>query len=379
MLLMAAAALISGCIAPSPPCDRPYSLVGGACCLDSEGDGICDQNAPTTAQPPVTSSTSAPATTSSSSSSTSSTIVATTSTAPPASPEPACHASSDCGAETNSSLGCDGGEVVGQKVKPFCYSPGTLQAECRLRVEKAVFDHCDGEYCFAGRCYPPTCNNRELDYNELDVDCGGACPSCDAVKSRTCVWDAQCGVDYYLEGYVCYNGDVIRQKRVFACLPNRTCMSSVTRVIFDSCMQGQTCVSGEDRCKAADRIIVRREQLGTCHDCKRNQDEDGTDCGGTCLPCAPEPKNETYDLSEEIDLANPLRVVPFRGFEFRFLRPSVEDTCTYGAVLRVRERNGSYAEVEVSRYRNGGMENMVAGFRNGNDTSARIWAYVAGD
>jgi hypothetical protein len=40
------AAIISGCVCLQTPCERPYSLVSGVCCLDVDGDGICDSDLP---------------------------------------------------------------------------------------------------------------------------------------------------------------------------------------------------------------------------------------------------------------------------------------------------------------------------------------------
>jgi len=38
----------SGCIQQGPVCNRPYIPVGGDCCLDENGDGICDRESPAT-------------------------------------------------------------------------------------------------------------------------------------------------------------------------------------------------------------------------------------------------------------------------------------------------------------------------------------------
>jgi len=43
----------------------------------------------------------------------------------------------------------------------------------------------------------------------------------------------------------------------------------------------------------------------------------------------------------------------------------------------VKKPSGKSAEAAVARYRNGGTESVVAGFRYANDTAAIIWAYVA--
>ncbi len=73
--LFLAALLLSGCLAQTPVCDRPYILVGSGCCLDEDADRICDRDKPvTTTQPPTTSTVMAE---------TSTTEAATSTTAPP--------------------------------------------------------------------------------------------------------------------------------------------------------------------------------------------------------------------------------------------------------------------------------------------------------
>ena len=371
--LLAAIAFL-GCLSPAPACERPYSAVDGVCCLDSGGDGVCDRIAAPTTQEPASSSTITSTSTTSPSTTTASRAEATATSTTVL--KPACAVSSDCGAEVNGSLGCDGNKVVGQVLTPICSFGGTASAKCAFKARDAVFEHCDGKICFAGGCYPGTCGNRVLDYNELDVDCGGSCPPCGAVKSRECVWDVQCGRDYYLDGFRCYNGDVVRYKAVFDCLENRTCTSETLREVYDFCRAGYTCVEGEKRCQFADRMVPVREQLGACNDCKQNQNETDVDCGGPCLPCAPQPPADDPYVIRELDLASKIREVYFKGHGFRYLGPVMDGTCTMGATLQVIRPDGTKTEVSATRYRNGGAANVVVGFISGDDASAKIWANV---
>ena len=46
--------ILSGCINPSPVCNKPYMQVGYDCCLDDNGDGICDSEKPITTTIPKT-------------------------------------------------------------------------------------------------------------------------------------------------------------------------------------------------------------------------------------------------------------------------------------------------------------------------------------
>jgi len=44
LLALALAALAAGCISQTQlACDTPYSIVEGRCCLDANGNGVCDE------------------------------------------------------------------------------------------------------------------------------------------------------------------------------------------------------------------------------------------------------------------------------------------------------------------------------------------------
>ncbi len=71
LVAVAALLLVSACV--EPICHEPYIPVGGRCCLDEDGDLICDSD-----KPPTTTSSTSTTTTSTSSTTTSTTTSSTT-------------------------------------------------------------------------------------------------------------------------------------------------------------------------------------------------------------------------------------------------------------------------------------------------------------
>lgn len=366
--------IASGCVAPAPVCDSPYILVGTGCCLDEDANRICDRDQPAastvppaTAPPstaPETSTTEEPTTTV-----TATTQPPSTSTLPTAAPA-ACNVNSDCGEDKVSSVYCEGSSVVEQIMKPMCISPGTPEARCeykgRLSVRRTL---CDG-YCLAGACYPSTCGNLAWDYNEEDVDCGGACIPCNSTIVKRCSYNADCGRDTFRPGYGCSEGDVVREKVAYKCTANRTCQSVVELVLVDECTGNRTCIQGDSECQAG----------GNCWDCVRNQDEDGVDCGGRCTQCAPTPPpSGVYTTKRDLNLTGVVYggLAPIhQGYLFKFVKPVVNGTCTYGAVVSAAKSGEPPVELTVTRYRNAFLGGKAVGFYWGNNSAARIWAAI---
>jgi hypothetical protein len=80
--------LVSACIS-GPVCSRPYTLVGGVCCLDEDGDGICDRDKPLATTTIQTTSTTQSTTTTTR-------VFRTTTTTTLWNPEAECLSVSDC-------------------------------------------------------------------------------------------------------------------------------------------------------------------------------------------------------------------------------------------------------------------------------------------
>jgi hypothetical protein len=143
-IALSLAALISGCICadisgiteiiPSKEeksaCPPNYILVGRECCLDLNGNGICDRDETPTEEilQPIETTTTIPQP-----------IETTTSTAPPQTTttttiqEITCTMNADCGQIREERI-CKGLEVYMQRVSPVCRKPGTPSAECIYRT-----------------------------------------------------------------------------------------------------------------------------------------------------------------------------------------------------------------------------------------------------
>jgi hypothetical protein len=301
----------------------------------------------------------------------------TSSLAPPTTTtlEAVCSVNLDCGSETNRSLYCDDNVVTALVSIPLCKMPDTAEAACEYKQVTRKYEHCYNDYCFKGACYPATCGNLNLDYNEEDIDCGGVCAPCSQVTGKTCRWDSECGTDKVGKLYSCYNGDVVRYRTVYRCV-NRTCGKHDVREVYDDCHDQApgtcapdkevTCVDGDDGCKCG---------KATCNDCIMNQDETDIDCGGRCEECAPRPTPDpNIDTYREFNLTSLVRVVPHRGYEFRYLGPVMQGGCTNGGVIQVRLPDQSLSVVNVTRWANAAVGPRTVGFYWANDTAADIWA-----
>ena len=138
--ILRALGLIKG---PKPPpqpeivCNPPYIRVGATCCLDRNGNSICDKDE---TWPKTTTST------------TSTTTLPTTSTT--VKPRPvACTVNSDCGEEKTTRI-CYNGDVYLKTESPYCTRPGTTYSRCIIKVNR--FQDHPLEKCSRG-CRNGTC------------------------------------------------------------------------------------------------------------------------------------------------------------------------------------------------------------------------------
>jgi len=280
-----------------------------------------------------------------------------------------CSVNSDCGAETNESVYCEGNVIKMRVGTPVCRSPGTPESRCILRERVQAYLDCGGDYCFRGRCYPAACDNQELDYNEVDVDCGGVCPPCDSTAGKRCGKDSDCGPDHYLPGFSCYEGDIMRQYVNYTCNVNGTCSYETGLAGYRECNGDYRCFIGDMGCRVRER---------TCGNCVRDGGEERVDCGGSCWPCAPRPTQNASEYGYTvIYFPDSDDVFQYGGYDLRYMRPLYsgygEDNCTYGAVIRVRQPDLTTADLGVTRYRNNGVGGIVLGFYSAGEWGARIW------
>lgn len=130
-------------------CNPPYIRFSSSCCLDSNGNSICDRD--------EASSTTTSTTTSSST--TTSTTSTTTSTSSTTLPSIACWRNRDCGEEKEVKI-CYRGDVYIQKINPICRMAGKPESYCvnytslagaSMLSEPVPFERCS-QGCLNGAC-----------------------------------------------------------------------------------------------------------------------------------------------------------------------------------------------------------------------------------
>jgi hypothetical protein len=204
LALIVVSTLLSGCLtgpadsaggADKVVCTAPYMRLADSCCLDRDGNGICDKDeaAPPTTQPPVeaTETTQAPTTTIAPQ--TTSTLAQTTTTQAQTA---GCTMNSDCGSQTTE-MRCSDGDVVKYVQTPVCKNPGTPQANCISKVSTSASENCaEGTDCVNGACVAPlpvnclqSCQDLEPGYS--DAYCNSV-PSCIGSDARSVPGDSEC-------------------------------------------------------------------------------------------------------------------------------------------------------------------------------------------
>jgi hypothetical protein len=153
--------LVCGCIAPEQPqnlitsstqpfCPPNYLQVGIECCLDLDGNGICDRDETTTTSSflPTTTSTTQVVWR------TTTTLLETTTTTLYIE----CSVNADCG-QTIEERSCYRGDVYIRKYIKMCQKPGTVESRCVTRQQygSAPVERCSGDrHCIDGECVKVT-------------------------------------------------------------------------------------------------------------------------------------------------------------------------------------------------------------------------------
>ncbi len=215
----------------------------------------------------------------------------------------------DCGAESGCGL-CVEGEVCGDDgdcAEGSCVSGICAPARCADQVKNGgetsvdCGGDCpacgDGDTCVASGdcasrrceddgsgeliCQPAACDDRVLNGDEADVDCGGSC-------------EARCGVDMRCEEALDCAEQVCRRDdddEFRLCKP-ASCEDEVKNggeTAIDCggdcepCGEGESC-QGHSDCESnsCDQVCL----AAACTDGRRNGSESGPDCGGDdCAPC----------------------------------------------------------------------------------------------
>ncbi len=121
---------------PSIVCNRPYIRVGGDCCLDRDGNGVCDRDETSMTEPSMTPTT----------------AVTPTTAAMQPSPDAMCNTDADCG-EPEVMVVCSEDDVVKLTVTYRCVRPGMSSADCIARARSEIVDTCEAdEICYFGVC-----------------------------------------------------------------------------------------------------------------------------------------------------------------------------------------------------------------------------------
>lgn len=217
VLMACALILFSGCIQTSQTvCNPPYIQVGGGCCLDQDGNSVCDKDeqASTTIDAEtstiVTETTTHSATTTVAGMQATATGPATTSTSTlttSTSVSAACSSSDDCPEQQEGRLRCDGDKIVKDVTTFYCANPGTNEAMCKGRVKMQAVKQCSGETsCLAGQCVDEYGETTTLSSNcawtqaECDDYCLDSCSARGMTVSNcyldedSCRCSANCGI-----------------------------------------------------------------------------------------------------------------------------------------------------------------------------------------
>ena len=197
----------SGCLNQLTPqkeevvCNPPYIRFGAECCLDENANQVCDRDEQVKALAAETSST-VPASTmpvtstvAKTASLTQTTVPATTSVLATTSISIACYNFSQCPADQQGKLRCDGNAVKRDDTTFYCAYPGTEKAECKGKVKAKTISTCGaGERCVGGQCLgedgQPVATTLGCAWNkgECDAYCLDKCTD-QAMTVKDCVLD----------------------------------------------------------------------------------------------------------------------------------------------------------------------------------------------
>ena len=165
---------------------------------------------------------------------------------------------------------------------------GSCGATCEVNQTCKINSDCISNLCNETThvCEPSNqtvdyCSDGSKDHGETDVDCGGPCAPCSA--GYKCVNDSDC-----VSGDICSDGTCLATKGHECsynsdCLNNLTCSEGICLVPNNgTCSENSDCASNfcnetTSKCETP---------VDHCSDNKKDGDETGIDCGGSCKPCS---------------------------------------------------------------------------------------------
>ena len=157
--------LFSGCLGQNSGCSDPYVKIGDSCCVDGDGNGICDKDETQTTITTEKSTTTIRSTTTTSTTTQApetttlvSTIETTTSAARTTTTLKICKTAADCGQSYLGGCTCQGVGVTKTNYKPIC-NAGVCTWRGETEIDKCVQESSgssEKEHCVSGyaRCIP---------------------------------------------------------------------------------------------------------------------------------------------------------------------------------------------------------------------------------
>lgn len=178
---------------------------------------------------------------------------------------------------------CEDGVANGDETGIDCGGPGTPCPLCPNGQGCSTGANCETGVCSSGTCTPPGCEDATQNYEETDVDCGGAeCAPCAAGGGCLLDTDCQslnCGSSLSCVAASCADR-IINQEETDVDCGGPNCAA---------CGAGQVCEQPSD-CESLVCVEVSDSVItcaaATCSDQTTNQGESDVDCGGgVCTPC----------------------------------------------------------------------------------------------
>ncbi|MFH1403749.1 MAG: hypothetical protein ABIH11_05730 [Candidatus Altiarchaeota archaeon] len=279
-----------------------------------------------------------------------------------------CTINDDCSNKEAERLFCEDRFVKTSYVTYLCMKPGTPESYCvaKAKTPRLVKKCGDKEYCLDGECYSEKCRNNMLDEGEEKVDCGGVCREC-GPEDTACNNNKECGEDD-CGNYHCKDGDVYMHCTRNICInpgkPNAECKTEEKVELNDKCGFAEVCIEGQDDC------ISGHGAKANCHDCIRNQGEEGIDCGGPCPKCAIRPQMavDTMNLTS-------LDTFEYELYKLKLLRVTVEETCANEAKIMIVSPDGPWRNTQVSYHENTEVYGLQVGLVRAEPSYAIVWLY----
>jgi hypothetical protein len=130
---------------------------------------------------------------------------------------------------------------------------------------------CTKAGCTGNVCTMPSCDDKVVDGDETDVDCGGSCP-------KACAEDMKCGAGTDCASTSCSNGVCVSPCNNTTTDGSETdtdCGGSCTK----KCAEDKKCGVGSD---CASTFCVNAVCVSPCHNTAKDGSEADVDCGGSC-------------------------------------------------------------------------------------------------